>query len=95
MLAAGNGVVVFAGRVGGKPVVSIQHPNGLRTTYEPVLASVKPGQPIGRGAAIGRLAPGGHCAPAVCLHWGARRGVAYVDPLSLLTEVSPVLLPQR
>ncbi|GAB94673.1 murein DD-endopeptidase MepM/ murein hydrolase activator NlpD [Kineosphaera limosa] len=95
VLAAGNGIVLHAGLVAGKPVVSIQHPNGLRTTYEPVITSVKKGQPVGRGAAIGRLAPGGHCPPQACLHWGARKGAQYVDPLSLLKELSPVLLPVR
>src|ERR687893_3182208 len=35
VLAAGPGTVVFAGSVAGKPVVSIDHPGGFRTTYEP------------------------------------------------------------
>ncbi len=94
IVAPANGVVVFAGKVGGKSAVSLLHPNGVRTTYEPVLASVKVGQPVGRGAAIGRLLPG-HCPPRSCLHWGARKGGQYIDPLSLLKELSPVLLPVR
>ena len=93
VVAPANGVVVFAGRVGKKPTLSILHANGVRTTYEPVIATVKVGQPVGRGAAVGRLAPG-HCPPGSCLHWGARRGGEYLDPLSLLPQLSPVLLPQ-
>ena len=40
VLAAGDGVVVFAGMVAGRPVVSIDHADGLRTTYEPVAPAV-------------------------------------------------------
>ncbi len=96
VVAPANGVVVFAGKVGGKSSLSILHSNGVRTTYEPVLADVKVGQPVGRGASIGHLLPGpGHCAPRTCLHWGARKGTQYIDPLSLLKELSPILLPVR
>ena len=42
--AAGPGTVVFAGVLAGRPVVSVAHPGGLRTSYEPVVASVRPGQ---------------------------------------------------
>lgn len=94
VVAPANGVVAFAGMVAGRPVLSILHPNGVRTTYEPVVALVKVGQPVGRGATIGRLLPG-HCGTRACLHWGAKRGLDYIDPLSLLTDLQPVLLPQR
>jgi murein DD-endopeptidase MepM/ murein hydrolase activator NlpD len=98
VLAAGDGVVVFAGRVAGRPVVSIDHPGGLRTTYEPVEPSVAAGLPVARGSPIGRLV-GGHvgCPVAACLHWGLRRGHAYLDayldPLRLLRPVRVRLLP--
>ena len=38
--AAGAGTVVFAGDLAGRPLVSIAHPGGLRTTYEPVRPAV-------------------------------------------------------
>ena len=38
--AAGPGTVVFAGVLAGRPVVSVDHPGGLRTSYEPVAATV-------------------------------------------------------
>ena len=94
VLAPANGVVVFAGMVAKRPVISLMHPNGVRTTYEPVVAVVKVGQPVGRGAVIGRLVPG-HCPTRTCLHWGAKRGLEYVDPLSLLTDLQPILLPLK
>lgn len=44
--SAGDGVVHFAGPVAGKFVVSIRHPDGLLTTYEPVKSSVRAGTPV-------------------------------------------------
>jgi murein DD-endopeptidase MepM/ murein hydrolase activator NlpD len=94
VLAAGAGVVVFAGMVAGKPVVSVDHPNGLRTTYEPVVATVSPGQHVGRGQPVGTLQAGHDgCPAAACLHWGVRRGEEYLDPLWLLSPGRVRLLP--
>ncbi len=69
------------------------------------------GQPVGRGEVIGLLQPGhpgcagltpgagadaaGATGPVVCLHWGARRGAEYVDPLGLLGSGRVRLLPWR
>jgi len=85
VLAAGSGRVAFAGVVVDRPVVSIDHPGGLRTTYEPVNPAVVAGQEVRAGEEIGTLDAGnGHCDHA-CVHWGARTGPeAYIDPLGLL-----------
>ena len=83
VLAAGDGVVVFAGPVAGRGVISIDHPGGIRTTYEPVVPAVVAGQRVERGTVIGTVTAG-HC-PEACLHWGARRGDEYLDPLGLLS----------
>ncbi|WP_216910904.1 M23 family metallopeptidase [Nocardia noduli] len=98
VLAAGTGIVVFAGEVAGRPVVSIDHPGGLRTTYEPVRARVSIGSRVGRGSGIGELEAGHEgCAAAACLHWGVRREAGartrreYLDPLALL-HLSPLRL---
>jgi hypothetical protein len=95
VLAAGAGRVTFAGPVAGRGVVVIAHPDGIRTEYEPVAPSVTPGHAIAQGARIGRL-DGQHdrWPPGRCLHWGARRGEQYLDPLALLHPLGPVrLLP--
>jgi murein DD-endopeptidase MepM/ murein hydrolase activator NlpD len=93
VLAAGAGVVVYARLLAGRGVVSVEHDGGLRTTYEPVRATVTAGQRVAAGATIGRLDPGhAGCPAAACLHWGLRRGDTYLDPLRLLA--GPVrLLP--
>ncbi|UGT58457.1 M23 family metallopeptidase [Nocardia asteroides] len=100
VLAAGDGIVVFAGVVADKPVVSIDHAGGLRTTYEPVETQISVGARVSRGTPIGTLVAGHEGCPATaCLHWGARREASahgrreYVDPLGLLHEVRVRLKP--
>jgi murein DD-endopeptidase MepM/ murein hydrolase activator NlpD len=94
VLAAGDGVVAFAGTVAGRPLLSIDHANGLRTTYEPVEPSVGAGLRVTRGSPIGTLAPGhAGCPVEACLHWGLRRGETYVDPMTLLGPPRVRLLP--
>jgi murein DD-endopeptidase MepM/ murein hydrolase activator NlpD len=94
--AAGSGTVLFAGVLAGRGVVSIEHPNGLRTTYEPldVEPSLLVGTAVARGQVIGTLSAGHPgCPVAACLHWGLRRGPVYLDPLSLLGLARVRLLP--
>lgn len=95
--AAADGVVAFAGMVAGRGVVSIDHADGVRTTYEPVTAAVSRGASVAGGDVIGQLAGPGHCDPATCLHWGARRGSDdYLDPMTLLEEEVVIrLLPHH
>ncbi len=87
-------MVVFAGQIAGKPVISVQHPDlGLRSTYEPVVASVKRGDSVLAGELIGSVAVmGGHCAGR-CLHLGLKDPVAgtYRNPLELLRPGIAVL----
>jgi murein DD-endopeptidase MepM/ murein hydrolase activator NlpD len=94
VLAAGDGVVAFAGQVAGRPVVSVQHADGLRTTYEPVQPGVAAGQVVARGSPVGVLVAGhGGCPVEACLHWGLRRGAVYLDPVLLLRPPRVRLLP--
>ncbi|PRC48891.1 peptidase M23, partial [Mycobacterium sp. ITM-2017-0098] len=93
---AGAGTVVFAGTLAGRPLVSIAHPGGLRTSYEPVQPAVRPGQRVASGTVLGALVAGHPgCGGPACLHWGAMWGPAsqadYVDPLALV-ETTPVRL---
>jgi murein DD-endopeptidase MepM/ murein hydrolase activator NlpD len=93
--AAATGRVTFAGEVAGRGIVVLLHPDGITTEYEPVVAVVRVGQLVARGAAIGRVS-GSHdgCPPGRCLHWGAKRSGQYFDPMSLLDALGPVrLLP--
>jgi murein DD-endopeptidase MepM/ murein hydrolase activator NlpD len=95
VLTSAHGVVAFAGSVAGRPLVSVAHPDGIRTTYEPVIPAVRAGDQVSAGTVLGRLATSGtHCDPASCLHWGARVGRdQYIDPLTLLDDVVIRLFP--
>lgn len=90
------GTVVFSGWVVDRPVVTIDHGDGLRSSFEPVVGTAAVGAAVTRGERFGFLAPGeaGHCGPDDCLHWGVRRGEEYVDPLAFIEDRRPsVLLP--
>lgn len=83
VVAAESGTVAFVGTVAGTPVISIDHADGIRTTYQPVHASVTQGQEVREGQTIGKLGHPVDGTPG--LHWGARIAKdSYIDPLSLL-----------
>ena len=92
--AARAGTVVFAGPVAGRGVVSIEHVDGLRTTYEPVRPTVRVGATVEVGAVLGALEAGHRGCVQACLHWGVRRDrLDYLDPLVLLRPARVRLLP--
>jgi murein DD-endopeptidase MepM/ murein hydrolase activator NlpD len=103
VLAAGGGLVSYAGPLFGRPVVSIDHTapgrDTLRTTYEPVDPAVRVGDKVRAGQLIGHLidSAASHCAPRTCLHWGLVRGFGhaerYLDPSALLERGPVRLLP--
>ncbi|WNG89515.1 M23 family metallopeptidase [Mycobacterium sp. ITM-2016-00317] len=98
--ATAPGTVVFAGLLAGRPVVSIAHPGGLRTSYEPVDPAVRQGQVVAAGTTLGALTAGHPgCPVSACLHWGAMWGPAsradYVDPLGLVATTPVRLKPVR
>ncbi|WJV45890.1 M23 family metallopeptidase [Streptomyces flavofungini] len=87
--AVAPGRVSFAGRVGGRGVVSVELSGTgappLRTTYEPVRATVRKGTRVTPGEILGTVEPAArfHC-PTACVHWGLLREDTYLNPLSLL-----------
>src|SRR6266567_1303278 len=87
--AAQDGIVAFAGWVGGSLFISIDHPDGVRTTYSWLSGvQVKRGQSVVRGQPIGLS---GHGHPEIAtphLHFGARVGATYIDPMLLLERGS-------
>jgi murein DD-endopeptidase MepM/ murein hydrolase activator NlpD len=96
--AAGAARVVYAGTLAGRQLVSLAHPGGLYTSYEPVRAAVRTGQSVAAGTVIGELLAGHPgCPVAACLHWGTMWGPAsradYVDPLGLLASTPIRLKP--
>ena len=88
-----SGTVSFVGVVVDRPVVTIDHGNGLRSSFEPVDSELVRGAAVAKGGALGWSQPG-HCGPIPCVHWGVRRGEEYLNPLAFVTDLRPsVLLP--
>jgi murein DD-endopeptidase MepM/ murein hydrolase activator NlpD len=89
--AAGDGVVVFAGRVGrGAFAVAVEHAGARRTTYAYLTqAGVRPGAPVRRGAVVGVSGAAGPGHGPGVVHFGYRVGGRVQDPAVLLRVAAP------
>lgn len=82
--AADSGIVVFAGAVGGRRHVVVDHGDGLRSTYSYVSAiGVVRGQRVAQGERVATAAAG--------FHLTARLGASYVDPMLLIQGAEVVV----
>jgi murein DD-endopeptidase MepM/ murein hydrolase activator NlpD len=92
--APADGRVSFAGWVVGRPVLTLEHPSGLRSSFESVETDLSKGDTVSRGEVVGHVSTPWHCDDRACLHWGVRRGEEYLNPLQFVTDLRPsVLLP--
>jgi murein DD-endopeptidase MepM/ murein hydrolase activator NlpD len=83
--AARDGVVAFAGWVGGSLFISIDHDDGVRTTYSWLSSvAVRKGDHVTTGQVIGTTGHGHPDIDQPHLHFGARIGDTYIDPMLLL-----------
>ncbi len=87
--APAPGKVVFSGTVVNRKVLVIAHPDGRRSTFEPMDETLPVGTTIAAGDVIGTVAapdsagenserPYQRCSTA-CLYWGVRQGGARGD----------------
>lgn len=80
----GAGVVAFAGPVAGRGVVSVDHPDGLRSSLTGLVSiGVHRGDRVASGDVVGTTGAG--------LHLGVRRGDEYLDPAILFESASTPL----
>jgi murein DD-endopeptidase MepM/ murein hydrolase activator NlpD len=88
VVAAAGGVVTFAGPVGGRLFVTIDHGAGLESTYS-FLASiaVRRDAVVTAGQIVGTSGTGHAGAVVPHVHVGVRFDDAYVDPLAYLGPV--------
>lgn len=95
--AAADGVVCFAGftPAGGndssiKNTVSIEHPNGLKTTYLQLCeVGVSRGQNVVCGQTIAKVSTSGDLSSALPhLHLGLKQGDGYLDPKTYLAAIA-------
>lgn len=86
LLTPHNGTIAFAGLVAGKPVVTVNHSGGYRTSFEPACTDLKVGDQVAVGQVFAKVCSSGyksHCFPNICLHYGLRIGLDYLSPLAL------------
>ena len=85
--AAAAGLVSFAGSVAGTNAVTLDHGDGLVTTYTRLgTISVLRGTRVDQGEFIGTTSSA-HPGEWAGLHFGVKMNAAYVDPLTLLGPV--------
>lgn len=95
--SAGN--VNFSGRLVNRSLVSIRHPGGFVTEFEPICSDLRVGDDVLAGQPIGSVceADGGyaqHCPNAICLHFSLRLNGNYLSPFALIGGLNPSrLLP--
>lgn len=106
--APAPGKVVFSGTVVNRKVLVIAHPDGRRSTFEPMDETLPVGTTVAAGDVIGTVAvtadserPYRRCSTP-CLYWGVRQGGArgdgsgktaeYINPMSLLGSKKPSIL---
>lgn len=93
VVAPREGIVAFRGMVVDRPLLTIEHADGLVSTFEPLESNLVPGDLISAGQEIGLVAGGGH-SPAGALHVGVRRDDDYINPMLLFGDVPrAILLP--
>ena len=85
--APAPGKVVFSGTVVNRKVLGIAHPDGRRSTFEPMDEALPAGTTVAAGEVIGTVAvtaggnserPYRRCSTP-CLYWGVRQGGARGD----------------
>jgi len=89
VVAPTDGTVTFAGPVGGHVFLTIDHGEGLSSTYSWLSANlVRKGDRVLAGQPIALTGWGHPGAPIPHLHLGVKLDGVYVDPLSYLGPVS-------
>jgi murein DD-endopeptidase MepM/ murein hydrolase activator NlpD len=89
VVAPADGTVTFAGPVGGRRFVTIDHGEGLRSTVSYVEdLRVRVGDVVVRGDTIAVSGTGHADASVPHVHFGVRTGDTYVDPLAYLEPPS-------
>lgn len=99
--APAPGKVVFSGTIVNRKVLVIAHPDGRRSTFEPMDEALPVGTTVAAGEVIGTVAvtagstseqPYQRCSTA-CLYWGVRQGGARGDGSGKTAEyINPMSL---
>jgi peptidase M23-like protein len=89
VVAPDDGVVTFAGKVGGRLFLTIDHGGGISSTCSWLTSVlVHKNDHVVRGQAVATTGWGHTDLPVPHLHFGVRKDGTYVDPLSFLATLS-------
>lgn len=89
--APADGVVAFRGVVVDRPLLTIDHGDGLVSTFEPVESALVPGAVVRMGEDLGTVAGGGHASPGT-VHLGVRINGVYINPMLLFAAAPRAML---
>lgn len=102
VVAPAAGEVTFVGTVVDRPVLTIRHPNGLLSSFEPVESDLEVGDTVSQGQPVGEISDGTSHCDLRCVHWGVRKPDAwrigsttrdlYIDPAFILGWTEPSVL---
>jgi murein DD-endopeptidase MepM/ murein hydrolase activator NlpD len=91
--APAAGVVTFSGKVGGQLFITLDHGDGLSSTYSWLSSTaVRNGDHVSRGGKIGSTGVGHPGSSVTHLHFGVKLAGEYIDPMSVLGPLSVVNL---
>lgn len=99
VLAPADGQVRFVGVVVDRPLLTLSHPGGEITEFEPLCTDLKVGDLVSRQDPIGWVCDAKpsyrkHCQDVRCLHFSLRKNDWYLSPLALIGGLNPSrLLP--
>lgn len=94
VLAPADGQVWFSGKVVNRNLISLMHPDGNLTEFEPVCTDLQKGEPVFLGQEIGQVCEADasyrqHCRNATCLHFSIRQLGEYMSPQVFIGGINP------
>jgi murein DD-endopeptidase MepM/ murein hydrolase activator NlpD len=94
VLAPADGEVWFSGKVVNRYLLSLKHPDGNLTEFEPVCTDLQKGEPVFLGQEIGEVCEAEssyrqHCQNTTCLHFSIRKLGAYLSPQVFIGGINP------
>lgn len=101
VLAPADGQIWFSGKVVNRFLISIKHPDGTLSEFEPVCTDLNKGERVFLGQQIGQVCEADeeyrqHCATVKCLHFSIRVNGEYLSPQVFIGGINPSrLLAER
>jgi murein DD-endopeptidase MepM/ murein hydrolase activator NlpD len=94
VLAPADGHIWYSGKVVNRSLISIKHPDGTLSEFEPVCTDLAKGESVFQGQQIGQVCGADeeylqHCLSESCLHFSIRIQGAYLSPQVFIGGINP------